>query len=201
MNPYIISESTDNFVVGRFSIPITQEILNEILANIDLDELSATEIGSIDDAEAIDEVRQGSIAWLDDCTLTNEVLKHFTAEINQQYWPSVQLADDYPPIQFTLYSDVGDHYDWHQDYYKGDEDENDGFIRKLSISLCLSHSDEYEGAEFFIKDGSDTNVRVFHMMFGDFIVFPSDVEHRVNELRSGERVSLVTWYGDTKKSL
>ena len=102
-------------------------------------------------------------------------------------WPSIQLADDYPPIQFTLYSDVGDHYDWHQDYYEGDEDENDGFIRKLSISLL-----EYEGAEFFIKDGSDTNVRVFQK-FGDFIIFPSDVEHRVNELRSGDIFSDLVW--------
>ena len=75
-------------------------------------------------------------------------------------------------------------------------EEHDDYIRKISISVCLSHDDEYEGAELFVKDGSETNVRVFKMKYGDFVIFPSDVEHRVNELRSGERVSLVAWYGN-----
>ena len=51
------------------------------------------------------------------------------------------------------------------------------------------------GAELFIKDGSDSNIRVFKMKYGDFVVFPSKCEHRVNMLREGNRYSLVVWYG------
>ena len=92
----------------------------------------------------------------------------------------------------TFYLDTRDHYDWHQDYY---EEDGEDYVRSLSMSLCLTPANYYEGAEFFIKDGSESNVRVFKMNYGEFIFFPSVIEHRVNALRSGIRHSLVVWNG------
>ena len=190
---YVINEVTPSFVAGRFSFDTISDIRKDVIAGISKTKLIDPEIGGHVDAAEDYSVRQGNIAWLDDCHTANETLKQLIDDLNADNWQR-ELDKEYPSLQFTMYADTGDHYDWHQDQYEDDEP----FTRQLSISVCLSHIDEYQGAELFIKDGSEVNVRVFKMQYGDFVVFPSEIEHRVNQLREGERVTLVTWYGKTK---
>lgn len=189
-----VFEMTPLFVYGRLDHETTHQIMAEISAAANNIDLVASEIGSEADGAQCDDIRQGSQAWISDTPHANYILQKLAFDANEALWEIPDIDTAYPDIQYTLYNEPSDHYDWHQDHYD-DEEDIDGFHRKVSLSLCLSHDDMYEGAEFFIKDGSDSNVRYFKMKYGDFIVFPSDVEHRVNALRSGERLSLVVWYG------
>ncbi len=87
-------------------------------------------------------------------------------------------------INYIVYDEPGDHFDWHSDSY--DHVHKDYQDRILSVSYCLSHASEYEGGEFCIAD------KEFHMDYGDFIVFPSqNVDHCIKPLISGERKVLV----------
>ena len=195
---YDILEVGEDFVYGRLSIPSTFDLYEEITEEVDEYELEEGELGHEDGPDARNaEIRSSTIHWLtDECEITKAATTALVDQINEDYFDI--HAPEAPDWQWTTYSDPDDHYDWHQDHYADEELDEDNFVRTLSISICMSPSEVYKGAEFFIKDGSETNVRVFKMGFGDFIVFPSDVEHRVNALREGERESLVVWYGYTQ---
>lgn len=193
---YQIIEAADNFVYGRICQADMMDIESDIEAELnDLDFVHG-EVGSddeLEEGEAIyEEIRSASIAWLDESKYAKRAIKAMVEKINDQFF-ALDISTKPPEYQYTSYDCPHDHYDWHQDVY--DDDQHDDFIRSLSLSLCMSADDFYEGAEFFIKDGSETNVRVFKMRYGDFIIFPAQTEHRVNALRAGVRNSLVIWYG------
>ena len=184
---------TDNIVSGRLCLNTTDRIGTIIADEVNQVKLEPACIG---DSEETDDdldvsIRKGKIHWLIKSQEATDLIDKLVEEINVGYF-NLDISDKAREYQFTVYDDVNDHYGWHQDRY---EDDKTDFVRKLSISVCLSSSEMYDGAELFVKDGSDSNVRVFKMKYGDFVVFPSKCEHRVNALREGRRVSLVIWYG------
>jgi len=84
-------------------------------------------------------------------------------------------------IQFTKYSE-DEYYNWHIDFTP----ENN---RKLSASVQLSDSSDYEGGE--LEFGPDMGVASKDQ--GTVIVFPSFMSHRVKPVTRGTRYSLVAW--------
>ena len=187
---HTIIHSTPNVVYGRLSLPETLLIEKACRKRL----LKTTEQGEVGGDGDIDlDSRKSTISWLKNKS-SRKILDNLVQEINDEYFEENinDLTDEY---QVTLYDNVEDHYDWHQDFYEADGPDEYGFCRQLSISLCLSSSEFYDGAELFVEDGSKTNIRVYRMQYGDFCIFPAVTEHRVNSLRSGERLSLVSWYG------
>lgn len=109
----------------------------------------------------------------------------------------------YEPAQIGEYA-VGGHYDWHKDSngltYKSQDPNFDGKLRKLSCSVILSDSTEYEGGKFeFASELSPNNIKPeilensSYSKKGSVIVFPSHVWHRVTPVTSGLRKSCVIW--------
>ena len=192
---------TDNIVSGRLSLE-TAEKIDSIIAEevIQAEKFSIACIGDSEDDEDGDdlnlEIRKGKLHWLTKSQEATDLVDKLVEEINVGYF-NLNISDLATEYQFTIYDEVTDHYDWHQDYY---DDDSTDFVRELSISVCLSCSEMYDGAELFIKDGSNANIRIFKMKFGDFVIFPSKCEHRVNMLREGTRYSLVIWYGHYTKT-
>ncbi len=96
------------------------------------------------------------------------------------------------------------HYDWHCDsnelpYDKPDDPNTHGKIRKLSATISLVDSEEYEGGDFeFDFRNNDDGSNVPHVCKeiktkGSMVVFPSFVWHRVKPVTAGTRYSLVIW--------
>lgn len=192
---YDLDLITTNLVYGKLSLKSTDALVKALSKEVDaVTKLESAGIGDEDEEELYPEIRQGSLHWLVDSDEALALVNSLVEEINTGFY-NLDITDGAIEYQYTIYNNPTDHYDWHQDYYDDDAAE---FVRKLSISVCLSSSEQYDGAEFFIKDGNELNVRTFKMKYGDFIVFPSSCEHRVNMLREGERISLVIWYGHFK---
>ena len=189
-----IIEATPSFVYGRLALDAADFLVDDINSQIDEDDYQQGEIGYNSDEESIClETRKSTINWLSEELTTKTIVESIVSQVNAS---NFDLYFTYAPDwQYTIYSDKADHYDWHTDEEDPDDPDEDRFIRTVSVSVCLSSDDQYEGGEFFIKDGSEQNVRVFKMRYGDFIVFPSTIEHRVNALRDGQRASLVAWFG------
>jgi len=197
INPpeYDLDLVTDNIVYGNLSLKSTNELVALLFDEVNaVTELDAAGIGDEDDEDLYPEIRKGSLYWLEESEEAINFVDQLVDEINIGFFDH-DISDSAIEYQYTIYNNPTDHYDWHQDFY--DDDDNE-FVRTLSISVCLSSSELYDGAEFFIKDGNDLNVRTFKMQYGDFIVFPSTCEHRLNMLREGERISLFIWYGHYK---
>ena len=134
--------------------------------------------------------RDSEILWVKEAGWVGGMMSHFVNVANTftfgydiQYWST--------RIQYTEYNHEGAHYGWHFDtnnsMYRKDH------IRKLSISLCLSRKEDYEGGELEIKVFPE-ETKKYKMDIGDVVVFPSDMWHRVTPIKSGTRVSLVGWY-------
>ena len=188
---YEVIESTENFVYGRLSIADAKDFEKACRKRLKKKQETA-EVGGSDGGLDL-ETRKSTITWLKSKRM-RAALDDLVVDINDEFLDEdiSGLTEEY---QVTLYNDFEDHYDWHQDHYEDEGPDEDGFTRELSISLCLSPSEFYEGAELFLEDGSETNIRVFKMKYGDFCIFPSLTQHKVNPLREGERLSLVAWYG------
>ena len=188
---FSIIEMTDTFVYGRLGLADTNKIMSAAKKTIAEEELMKGEVGDEGDETIDDEVRKTSVYWMTKSKKVRRKIDEFVSEFNDLKFKQ-QMDEGGQDYQVTIYDNPNDHYDWHQDYY---DDDVDDFVRTVSLSICLSPDTDYLGAEFFIKDGSESNVRVFKMDYGDFIIFPSEVEHKVNALRDGARTSLVVWYG------
>lgn len=90
-------------------------------------------------------------------------------------------------LQYTEYDEsYQGHYDWHIDTGKSESS-----IRKLSISIQLSDSSEYEGGELQLNGGGP--ITTCKKTKGTIIMFPSFLLHKVTPVTKGTRRSLVVW--------
>jgi len=96
-----------------------------------------------------------------------------------------------PEIQFTEYEGSNEGmYDWHGDINWVD---SSPYHRKLSMSIQLSDSADYEGGDLEFARGSQGPSTSLLRHRGSSIVFPSFLAHRVTPVTSGKRYSLVAW--------
>lgn len=96
-------------------------------------------------------------------------------------------------IQYTEYhaEDKG-FYNEHMDTFFGEGEKQH---RKLSMTIQLSDSKDYEGGDFIFNDGC-VNIHPAQeelRMKGTVLVFPSIFLHQVNPVTKGIRKSLVSW--------
>jgi PKHD-type hydroxylase len=151
----------------------------------------ATLLGN-QDASAIKDIRSSSIKWIpknEEWMWLYEKLMDMANTANNEVW-KFNLISAPELIQYTEYYDVeGGHYNWHQDIGTGT-----GSHRKVSITVQLSESDEYEGGDLEMWKGGDSYVTA-ERGAGVVFIFPSYMMHRVSKVTKGTRRSFVLWVG------
>jgi PKHD-type hydroxylase len=139
--------------------------------------------------------RKSKITWLHYNTDTRFLYDKISAlakDANNKMW-NFNITNLFDSIQYTEYSydpasNIQSHYDWHMDFgSKGLTT-----TRKLSCSIQLSDSDDYEGCdlEFMFQ----RTIRKAPRTKGTVIFFPSYITHRVTPITKGTRKSLVIWF-------
>lgn len=156
----------------------------------------ATTIGSGDGGS----VRSSMIKWIPTHNATwnwlYERMMDLSVEANDELW-KFDLRTALESIQYTeYYASENGHYDWHQDIGPGELPSK----RKVSITIQLSESDEYEGGDLMICTGSNgsgqlDNNEICPRGKGVGVLFPSYMMHRVSPVTKGTRKSLVLWVG------
>lgn len=109
---------------------------------------------------------------------------------NYQY--KLSNCIDREGVQLSYYK-VGQYYDKHVDF--NGSPKSKGYTRKLSMSIQLSDSEDYEGGDFefdssFVPQAPDPEAL---RKKGTVLVFPSFFLHRVTPVTKGARKSLVAW--------
>ena len=155
---------------------------------------------SEEEIKDIQKKRKSDIVWMHDQWIYQEI-HPFVRQANASAGWNFQW-DWSESCQFTEYK-KGQYYDWHSDSSELPFDEPDNFningkIRKLSMTLCLTDPEEYEGGdmEFAFHDGDGNKQPTICEEIrpkGSLIVFPSFVWHRVKPVTKGIRNSLVCW--------
>lgn len=95
-------------------------------------------------------------------------------------------------IQYTEYhGNTKGFYHTHIDSYLGSGELSD---RKLSMTIQLSDSNEYEGGDFVLRDETQNFPNKEELRKkGTVLIFPSFLNHSVQPVTKGIRKSLVTW--------
>ena len=125
-----------------------------------------------------------------------ERMMKLSIEANNELW-RFDLRTALESIQYTeYYASENGHYDWHQDIGHGALPSK----RKISITIQLSESEEYDGGELLICTGSNgdgvlDNNKICPRGKGVAVLFPSYMMHRVTPVTKGVRKSLVLWVG------
>ena len=164
---------------------INQTVASEIINQMKDEELQ--------DALLLDGSKDGRVSqlvWIPTDNWVAGMMAHFINCANTSTF-GYDLTNWSDKIQYTVYDGKGSNYFWHID--NAQSDLNPEWVRKLSISLCLSSKDDYEGGEFqLLLNGQ---MYSYKMDIGEAFIFPSDCTHRIRPLKSGKRISLVGWYG------
>lgn len=175
---------------------------------------------------APEDLRISEVRWIDsdmidqDITdkIYNTILEICRNEMNCFF--DVHRTEHWQHTTYHGSEENGGHYNWHQDepllqdprLYKIHESNGEPFIRKISASILMNDSDEYEGGQFEWIDGDrvcdtipenskinvDSNkwsLPESYKKKGSIVVFPSPTHHRVTPVISGVRKSLVIWLG------
>ena len=104
--------------------------------------------------------------------------------LNEQYW-KFQTTKIERPLQFLKY-DVNRQFDaWHLDTQR-----HVNSRRKVSITIQLSDSNDYEGGDLLLLPDVYEPRPEFRQR-GTAIVFPSFMAHKVCRVESGSRYSLI----------
>lgn len=138
----------------------------------------------------ISNIRRCSVQWLEDDDDNGWIYRRLAsvlAEINRAHF-RFDLTDFGERLQLTRYEgDEEGFYDWHVD--RGHSPVSR--MRKLSLSIQLSHESEYEGGVLEIN--AEGTVIAAPRDIGTAVAFPSFALHRVAPVTGGVRHSLVAW--------
>ena len=140
--------------------------------------------------------RKSNIVWLNDEKWIYRELQYYLKEANKNAKWNFDVTSA-ETCQFTIYEN-NQYYDWHKDMFEKPMKHN--INRKISLTLCLSDSNEYEGGDLqFAKDVNPKEEKriITSKNFrnkGSVVLFPSFIWHRVTPVTKGKRYSLVIWY-------
>jgi PKHD-type hydroxylase len=165
-----------------FKYNVTREFLTKEECNFLVEKLKHNlklKVAEVKNNEIDTKLRDSSIAFitLNDLPKIKDKLIPFLFDMVKI--KGYDLNFDNQPVQFTEYG-KDQHYDWHQDIGPDEMSK-----RKISITVQLSDSDEYEGGDLEI--GPYTLGR----KLGTGVIFPAEFYHLVTPLTKGIRFSLI----------
>ena len=198
-------EGLDSVVIPPYNenkrVPYPQWLMYTRIVPKDICELIIEEAKKLDhkpgtvftlqDTQVVSSMRKTQVRWIlkdmqNFFPLFNFIDK-IIRNVNEAFRVNCNMV---PSIQFTEYLEPGYHYDWHHDV---DWNRPDGKSRKISFVVQLSDPSSYEGGDFEFRYHENPNQEKLRSQ-GTIICFMPYQEHRVKEILSGSRYSLVGWY-------
>ena len=135
------------------------------------------------------ETRTSHISWIPFSKMPEmyKDIKKIMKQTNGNHFgfEGMQITEN---AQYTEYPEGG-FYDWHID--NDIECSKEPPVRKISMTCLLSPENEFEGGDLeLITEGKTIKIKQ-----GQAIFFASFIRHRVKPVISGNRKSLVMWFG------
>jgi hypothetical protein len=153
----------------------------------DLSIQDSARVGNSNDKNIDLNIRNSKTTWWGESHWITSIFSHYFYIANKDSW---EYDLSYlSQIQITKYT-AGGFYTWHCDY--GVDEDCYDHTRKLSASLLMSDPKTFVGGDLeFINYSGKKEIAPREL--GSMTIFDSRVPHRVTQLTSGERISLVAW--------
>jgi len=131
--------------------------------------------------------RSSRVKWMNASQERLWIFERISQAINEaNEWYKFNVTGCYA-LQVTQYP-VGGHYNWHLDIGPGVS------TRKISLTVQLSPSDDYNGGDVVFDDRQPEDVRRAFREQGTALIFPSFLPHKVSIVTKGCRWSIVAWF-------
>ena len=131
------------------------------------------------------ELRYAEARWIEpgsDSQFIFDILSDLFRSANRQFRYDIDAMRE--PVLHASYP-VGSHFTWHTDTSR-----DMMTTRKLSVSILLSKTEEFDGGELEFCPGSGFETNAGQ---GSAVIFPSYMAHRVTPVTRGTRKALVAW--------
>jgi PKHD-type hydroxylase len=197
--PYYIKE---NFLNDQEIKKITEIISNiepqDGLIGTDIDDYVKDDLNRHIknlDVGHVEHTRRSTLRWIE----LNETSQWLYKKIIQTIKEVNAVNFDYiltfmEMLQFTEYSEkYNGMYKKHNDCGDISHIDNSVDIRKVSFSIQLSDTEDYEGGDLILYDRDETGFKKMTREKGSIIFFLSNIEHEVTPVVKGTRYSLVSW--------
>ena len=173
---------------------LSDEQVNQIIKECEYYEPVEAKVGFRDDGkDSPQEIRSSTVRWVNptdkNSSFIADLLWDYAVRANREVF-GVDITRIYD-IQYTIYeASKKGHYSEHFDTFWANNTMSD---RKLSVTIQLSDSNDYEGGDFLF--GADHENPEAHRLRkkGTVLVFPSPIRHAVMPVTKGTRKSLVAW--------
>ncbi len=184
-----------------FQKALSPKVCDDIIATGKNEKSSKAVTGDNKKASAeVQKIRKSNVAWLNHQWIYKEIHPYIHLANKNAGW---NFEWDWSEsMQFTKYS-KNQFYNWHCDSwlkpYDNKDDNKNGKIRKLSVTVSLSDPKDYTGGELEFKFINNITGKPYTEICkeilprGSIVVFPSHAWHRVKPVKKGTRYSLVMW--------
>ena len=166
-----------------FTAEECEKIIEEGLEN----KLKIAAVGTDNEKKVNEKIRKSNVSWINPTEENNWIFKRLTSivlDLNIKYF-RFDLFGIIEPLQFTEYQTNNGHYVKHVD-------RNEGIVvRKLSLSVQLTDSEDYMGGNLILH--TDSKGTEISRDQGYLALFPSYTLHEVTPVTQGTRHSLVAW--------
>lgn len=133
-----------------------------------------------------DKARNSNIFWVDPKSPMCRAIWSYMVEANKYF--NVNLNQLHEQAQLSRYTETN-HYAWHIDTFFA----KDHPVRNLSAILQLSSPENYKGGELQLFNGEQEPETMPIKNQGSLVFFRSNEWHRITQIESGTRYSLVFW--------
>ena len=161
------------------------EKIEQMTSNLQFEDAATGQEGA-----KVSDYRKSRIKWCpqtEEWSWVYEKLRDMIVSANNVMW-KFDLTHMREQIQYTEYYGTNEGgYEWHMDCGHGIQNQ-----RKISVTVQLSHSDEYVGGDLQFNLGQQMTAPRIQ---GAAVIFPSFYLHRVTPVVKGTRKSFVLWVG------
>jgi len=192
----ILEPRWKSYIVATAEPVLTPKQCDELISIGQSEPKINATIGTTDKIIKLDEkYRKSVISWIPFAKAVPiyQVIKNWMEVTNTNYldFDTVHLSEQ---AQYAEYS-KGGFYNWHMD--SNTEMAAMPTVRKISMTLLLNDSKDYEGGdlEIFCGETLDSEKNKFKLKQGYAVFFASFLLHRVMPIIKGNRKSLVMWFG------
>lgn len=161
------------------------ERIEQMTSNLEFEDAATGQEGA-----KVSDYRKSRIKWCpqnQEWSWVYEKLRDMIVGANNVMW-KFDLTHMREQIQYTeYYGNNEGGYEWHMDCGEGVQNQ-----RKISVTVQLSHPDEYVGGDLQFNLGQQMTAPRIQ---GAAVIFPSFYLHRVTPVVKGTRKSFVLWVG------
>lgn len=190
---------TINSVVISVQTRLPKDVCDAIVNQYGSRETQEAHVRNLEDQqfkyETDDIQRKTDIHWIPETEWIAGMVSYYVNHLNDQHFRYDISGISGGHFQYSVYTEGG-HYDWHNDesrnlYYVTQKKET---VRKLSFSLQLSDSDDYDGGDLMFRVGESEENTKQSRERGTLVVFDSRQSHKVSPVTRGVRHALVGWF-------